>query len=91
MRTTAQYAVQPVRKKEKLVLRNPLSSPTAVSISRLRTQVSGRVVAPDDPDYDQARTIFYRDFGRRPQVIVQAADAATSPASLRWRALPGWS
>jgi hypothetical protein len=46
-----------------------------ISISRLRAQVRGRVFTPDDPGYDQARTIFYGDFDRRPKVIVAAADA----------------
>ena len=31
------------------------------------------MITPDDPAYDQARTIFYGGFDRRPQVIVQAA------------------
>ena len=56
-------------------MRSPLSQPIGVPISQLRAQVTGRVVAPDDPLYDQARTIFYGGFDRRPQVIVQAADA----------------
>jgi FAD/FMN-containing dehydrogenase len=50
----------------------PLSEPIS---SRLRAQVKGRLITPDDPAYDQARTIFYGGFDRRPQVIVQAADA----------------
>jgi FAD/FMN-containing dehydrogenase len=57
-------------------LRSPLTQPIGISISRLRTQVRGRLVTPDDPAYDQARTIFYGGFDGRPQVIVQPADAA---------------
>jgi FAD/FMN-containing dehydrogenase len=53
-----------------------LSEVNGISISRLREQVRGRVVTPDDPAYDRARTTFYGGFDRRPQVIVQAADAA---------------
>ncbi len=53
-----------------------LSELNGIPISRLRGQVRGRVVTPEDPAYDQARTIFYGGFDRRPQVIVQAADAA---------------
>jgi FAD/FMN-containing dehydrogenase len=53
-----------------------LSELNGISISRLRAQLSGRVVMPDDPTYDQARTTFYGGFDRRPKVIVQAADAA---------------
>jgi FAD/FMN-containing dehydrogenase len=57
-------------------VKSPLSQPIPVAISRLRTQVRGRLITPDDPVYDQARTIFYGGFDRRPEVIVQAADAA---------------
>ena len=56
-------------------MRSPLSQLAGISISRLRAQVRGRVFTPDDPGYDQARTIFYGGFDRRPQVIVAAADA----------------
>src|SRR5512133_186948 len=61
---------------EGVSLRSPLTQPIGISISRLRTQVRGRLVTPDDPAYDQARTIFYGGFDGRPQVIVQSADAA---------------
>ena len=57
-------------------MRSPLSQLAGISISRLRAQVRGRVFTPDDPGYDQARTIFYGGFDRRPQVIVEAADVA---------------
>ena len=53
-----------------------LSELNCISISRLRGQVRGQVVTPDHPAYDQARTTFYGGFDRRPQAIVQAADAA---------------
>ena len=53
-----------------------LSELNGISISRLRGQVRGQVVTPDHPAYDQARTTFYGGFDRRPQAIVQAADAA---------------
>ena len=55
-------------------MRSSLSQPTGLLSSRLRAQMSGRVITPDDPAYDQARMIFYGGFDRRPQVIVQAAD-----------------
>src|ERR671910_3261327 len=53
-----------------------LSELNGIPISRLRARVSGRVVTPDDPAYDGARTPFYGGFDRRPSAIVQAADAA---------------
>jgi FAD/FMN-containing dehydrogenase len=55
-------------------LRSPLTPP--ISIPQLRTQLNGQLVTPDDPVYDQARTLFYGGFDRCPQLIVQAADTA---------------
>ena len=52
------------------------SHPTAVSVPELRAALKGRVIAPEDAGYDQARTVFYGGFGRRPAAIVRAADAA---------------
>jgi FAD/FMN-containing dehydrogenase len=56
-------------------LRAPVSHPISVSISRLRAQLRGRVITPDDPAYDQARTIFYGGFDRQPAVIICPGDA----------------
>jgi FAD/FMN-containing dehydrogenase len=50
-------------------------SPT-ISIEELRPQFKGRVIAPDDPDYDDARSVFYGGVDRRPAGIVRVADAA---------------
>ena len=52
------------------------SNPTMISIRRrLRAAVNGRIIAPGDAAYDQARTIFYGGFDQRPAVIVRPADA----------------
>jgi FAD/FMN-containing dehydrogenase len=48
---------------------------STISIPRLRTAVNGRVITPDDPAYDQARTGFYGGIDRRPQLIIRVADA----------------
>jgi FAD/FMN-containing dehydrogenase len=49
--------------------------PTEFSIDALRDAVHGRVIGPDDPDYDAARTVMYGGTGeRRPLAIVRVAD-----------------
>ena len=49
-------------------------STTAVSLPQLRDQIAGKVIGPDDPGYDEARTPFYGGVDRRPAVIVRVAD-----------------
>jgi hypothetical protein len=38
--------------------------------------ISGRVIRPDDAEYDKARALFYGGMDRRPAAIVRVADAA---------------
>ena len=45
------------------------------SISELRALFNGRVIAPDDPRYEQARTVFYGGIDRHPAAIIRVADA----------------
>jgi FAD/FMN-containing dehydrogenase len=52
------------------------TSPARLSIEQLRTDVKGRVIAPDDAGYDDARRVFNATVDRRPGVIVRAVDAA---------------
>lgn len=49
------------------------SNPT-ISIPELRTVFNGRVIAPGDPGYDEARTVFYGGFDRHPAVIIRVKD-----------------
>jgi FAD/FMN-containing dehydrogenase len=51
-------------------------SDATISIPRLRAEVTGRVIGPQDAGYDRARTIFPGGIDRRPAVIIRAADAA---------------
>src|SRR6188474_3328474 len=52
------------------------STPTAtLSIPDLRATITGRVIAPDDEGYDEARTVVLGGIDRRPRVIVRVADA----------------
>ncbi len=45
-----------------------------ILIAKLRSAVKGRVIAPEDGEYEQARTVFYGWVDRRPRVIVRAAE-----------------
>jgi FAD/FMN-containing dehydrogenase len=47
-----------------------------LSIPQLRADLSGAVIAPGDPGYDEARAVFLTGFDRRPAAIVQVADDA---------------
>jgi len=50
--------------------------PSAVSIPELRAAVRGRVIAPGDPEYDTARSLFYGGMDRHPAALVRVADSA---------------
>jgi len=45
-----------------------------LSVDTLRDAVRGRVIGPDDPDYDAARTVMYGGSDRHPAAIVRVAD-----------------
>ena len=51
-------------------------STTEVPVARLREAVMGRVITPDDAEYDIARTIVLGGVDPRPGVIVRVANAA---------------
>jgi FAD/FMN-containing dehydrogenase len=51
-------------------------SPSVLSIRKLSAAFRGRVIGPDDADYDKARSILYGGFDRRPAAIIRVADAA---------------
>jgi hypothetical protein len=48
---------------------------TTPTLQELRALFNGKVIAPDDPRYESARTVFYGGIDRRPFAIVRAADA----------------
>ena len=47
-----------------------------LSLPSFAHDITGQVITPDDPQYDQARTVFMAAIDRRPALIVRAADAA---------------
>jgi FAD/FMN-containing dehydrogenase len=52
------------------------TSSTSLSVPRLRDRFDGRVTAPGDAAYDQARKVFYGKWDRRPTAIVRPTGAA---------------
>ena len=54
----------------------PTTTQTTLDLADLRTQLSGRVIGPDDTGYDEARAVFYGAADSRPAVIVKVATAA---------------
>ena len=46
-----------------------------LSIPQLRATLNGRIITPDDAEYDKARTIFYGGNDRRPLAIVRVANS----------------
>jgi FAD/FMN-containing dehydrogenase len=52
------------------------SVPEVATIEQLSPNLVGRLIRPDDADYDEARTVFYGGIDRRPAVIVRPTDAS---------------
>src|SRR5918998_1229564 len=66
-----------MRKRDHLTSPETGSAATDISIPQLRADLNGQVITPeDDPGYDEARTVFYGGFDRRPALIVRARDAS---------------
>jgi FAD/FMN-containing dehydrogenase len=49
---------------------------SAIAIPQLRTELTGRVIGPEDGDYDAARTVVVGGIDRRPAAIIRVADTA---------------
>src|SRR5262249_51342210 len=51
------------------------TEPRSRVIDELRGSLQGRVIAPGDADFDEARAVFYGGFDRRPAAIARVAGA----------------
>jgi FAD/FMN-containing dehydrogenase len=63
---------------ERLMLNNNQSQAqrqATFTIAELRDAFKGRVIAPEDSDYDKARTVFYGGVDRHPAAIIRVSDA----------------
>jgi FAD/FMN-containing dehydrogenase len=45
------------------------------AIREFSSRVRGQLIRPEDDGYDEARTVFYGGFDRRPALIVRVKDA----------------
>jgi len=50
-----------------------MKTSSSLSIPKLRADLTGRVIAPGDAEYDDARAVFYGGIDRRPAAIVRVA------------------
>lgn len=53
-----------------------MTGKTTLSITDIRAALKGRVITKENPEYDEARTVVYGGFNRRPALIARPADAA---------------
>jgi FAD/FMN-containing dehydrogenase len=51
-----------------------MKTETDIQISNLRASLNGTVIGSDEPQYDDARRVFFTGFDRRPAAIVRVAD-----------------
>jgi FAD/FMN-containing dehydrogenase len=54
------------------------------TVAELAGQIRGKLVTPDEPDYDQARAVYNAMHDRRPAAVVYCADAADVIAAIRF-------
>ena len=54
---------------------DPATQPSEIPIDELRGELSGEVIVPTDPGYDEARQVFFKGIDRRPIAIARAGGA----------------
>ncbi len=52
-------------------LTSPTSPAATAALAALRAGFAGRIIAPDDAEYDQARAVFYAHIDRHPAAVVR--------------------
>lgn len=63
---------------------NPATTPTLVAVPILNSQLNGRVILPDDPEYDSARRAWNLAVEQNPAVIVVAKTAQDIAAAVNY-------
>jgi FAD/FMN-containing dehydrogenase len=56
----------------------------AAAVQKLASQIAGRVITPDSPDYESSRLIFNRAFDKHPALIVGCAKAGDIARALEF-------
>lgn len=54
----------------------------SADVEALRAGIAGQVFLPEDPGYDEARTVWNADIDRHPAVIVRCANASDVSAAI---------
>jgi FAD/FMN-containing dehydrogenase len=67
-----------------------MNAPNAAAIASLREQLRGRIIAPDDAEYDAARVVMNPEADRRPALIVRVADASDVALVVDFAREGGW-
>ena len=67
-----------------------IQAPTSDAIAALRDRVRGRVITPEDADYDALRTVANPEADRRPAAIVRVADANDVATVIGFARDGGW-
>jgi len=53
-------------------------------LEELRRSLKGRVIGPQDADFDSARTVFYGGIDRRPGAIIRVANSSDVSRAVSW-------